>query len=444
MNFTQRFIQSITASAITIGNEEKLSAQKGLIDGIATAFAAQNNEVINQLIQSLLSEQGVGQSPIIGYEQKLSARDAALVNGYILHYLDYDDVHSDVRGHASSVIIPSLLATANGNQRSYDHFLESYIIGIEVAARIGRTIGSQHYEKGWHTSSTIGIIGAAAANAYYLGLDQNNFANAIGIAITEMSGLRAQFGTDVKPLHIGLAAQKAYMAVKYSEFNVVDGNKDMLSALFATYSEQQDPPDSLIKEDNESWAIVNPGLWFKLHPCCSANYHAIDAVKNIQKKYALPIETIDTINVIFPLQGDAALKFTKPTNGIEGRFSVEYVIAKLLYNHQLTLEDFFEKEISTEIQSLMSKVRRTYDETIKAQSNALPKGRFTIVEIRDNLGEIYRERIDTPKGSPNHPLTMDEIIEKLTLYAPKHASNIQQLFNLNNTGELITYIVTGG
>ncbi|WP_259340641.1 MmgE/PrpD family protein [Staphylococcus gallinarum] len=427
-----------------MGETERYAAQKGLIDCIATAYATKDNEAIIQLIQMLKVEHGGGQYPVIGYEQRLKAREATLVNGYILHYLDYDDVHSDVRGHATSVIIPTLLAVSNQTKRSYDRFLESYIIGIEVAARIGRTIGSKHYEKGWHTSATIGIVGATVASAYYLELDIESIANAIGIAITEMSGLRAQFGTDVKPLHIGLAAQKAYMAVRYSQSKVINGHKDMLPALFDTYSELCYTPESLIKGIKESWAIVNPGLWFKLYPCCSANYHAIDAVLMLQNKHSIIVQDIELINVIFPTHGDAALKFKKPVNGLEGRFSVEYVIATLLYNDQLTLEDFCENTINTQIQRIMTKVQRIYNDEIVPEANALPKGRYTIVEIVTKEGDIFRERVDAPKGSPNNPLTIEELVEKLSIYSTKHARNIQHLFNLTNTDELITYIVTGG
>ncbi|SUM30622.1 MmgE/PrpD family [Staphylococcus gallinarum] len=93
----------------------------------------------------------------------------------------------------------------------------------------------------------MGIIGATVASAHYLNLDIETIANAIGIAISEMSGLRAQFGTDVKPLHIGLAAQKAYMAVKYSESKIITGHKDMLPALFETYSELFYMPDNIMR-----------------------------------------------------------------------------------------------------------------------------------------------------------------------------------------------------
>lgn len=385
----------------------------------------------------------MGNEFVIGYNKKLNASDAALVNGFLLHYYDYDDVHSDLRGHASSVILPALLSYSHKFNYNFNHFIDSYIVGIEVAARIGRSIGSQHYEKGWHTSSTIGVIAATAACAYFLSLEKEKFANALGIAITEASGLRAQFGTDVKPLHIGLSAQKAYMAVAYSEKNIVEGNKDMFPIFYEMFSDKNKIPNDIFIEPRQGWAIYDPGLWFKLYPCCSANYHAIDATIEIQQKYDLLIEDIAQINVIFPSHGDSALKFTQPQNGLEGRFSVEFVISKLLKNKKLTLEDFLENTIEPDIQNIMTKIQRVYDDTVKPNNNALPLGRFTIVEIITSSNQSYSVRIDTPKGSPKQPLSLKELIGKLEIYAPKHADNIECLKNVKNTHELLCYIKNG-
>ncbi|WP_227416458.1 MULTISPECIES: MmgE/PrpD family protein [Bacilli] len=427
-----------------MGTKERDAANKGIIDFLATAFASSKNKKIQQFIDALIEENGTGHQIVIGYNQKLNPSDAALVNGFLLHYYDYDDVHSDLRGHASSVILPALLSHCQHESFKFNHFIDSYIVGVEVAARIGRTIGAQHYEDGWHTSSTIGVLAATAACAYFLSLEKEEFANALGIAITEASGFRAQFGTDVKPLHIGLAAQKAYMAVAYSKRHIFEGNKDMLPIFYGMFSNHKEVPNDIFVEQNQNWAIQQPGLWFKLYPCCSANYHAIDAIIELQQKYELHLNDIAQVKVIFPNYGDLALKFTQPTNGLEGRFSVEFVISKLLKNKQLTLNDFLETTIDQDIQNIMAKIQRFYDDTITAHSKAVPVGRFTIVEVTTNMKQIYRARVDAPKGSPNQPLSTEELIKKLEMYAPKHAENIGHLENMKNTNEFITYIAMGG
>ncbi|PTI80488.1 hypothetical protein BU064_00635 [Staphylococcus succinus] len=443
-NITFKFIENIIKSVDNIGDKERIAAKNAIIDFLATAFASSGNKHIQQLIDVLIEEHGPGTHQVIGYDQGLTASDAALVNGFILHYYDYDDVHSDLRGHASSVIFPALLSHCQKGNYDFQHFIDSYIVGIEVAARIGRTIGKQHYEEGWHTSSTIGILGATAACSYFLALDKASFSNALGIAITEASGMRAQFGTDVKPLHIGLAAQKAYMAIIYSKQHAIEGNKNMLPTFYEMFHSPHTIPTHIYTQKIENWAIQQPGLWFKLYPCCSANYHAIDATISLQEQYHFKVEDIAQINVIFPTNGDAALKFSQPKNGLEGRFSVEFVIAKLLMRGTLTLDDFLELTINQDIQDVMSKIQRIYNDTIIPDDNALPIGRFTIVEIITHSQEIYSERVDAPRGSPNQPLSQAVLIEKLKMYAPKHAENIATLDQIKNTNQFIAYIATGG
>ena len=92
----------------------------------------------------------------------------------------------------------------------------------------------------------------------------------------------------------------------------------------------------------------------------------------------------------------------------------------------------------------MAKIQRFYDDTITAHSKAVPVGRFIIVEVTTNMKQIYRARVDAPKGSPNQPLSTEELIKKLEMYAPKHAENIGHLENMKNTNEFITYIAMGG
>nr|WP_259338831.1 MmgE/PrpD family protein [Staphylococcus shinii] len=437
-------MDEIKTSATSIGIDERTEATKGIIDFVATAFASAHNPSIQKLITALIKEHGSGESMIVGYNETLTASDAALVNGYILHYLDYDDVHSDLRGHASSIILPSLLSFCQNKSFQFQHFLDSYIIGIEVAARIGRTIGSNHYESGWHSSSTIGALAATMACAYLLDLDNDTCANALGITITTTSGLRAQFGTDVKPLHIGLAAQKAYNAIMLSQDNTIVGNKDLLPTFYEVYSQHQNVPSALFELNNGQLAIIQPGLWFKLYPCCSANYHAIDATKSLLEKHSITTQNIRKINVIFPPNGDAALTFKHPTNGLEGRFSVEYVIAKLIKNRQLTIHDFSDVPIEQSIATIMLNIERHYDGLITPSENALPTGRFTIVEIILNSQQKYRMRINAPKGSPNAPLNQNELLEKLKQYAPWQARHIEDLKTIKNTEDFKLYIKPGG
>ena len=443
MTKTKQLINTIYNRSQYITPKDRDNGLTGILDFISTCFAAQNKEAVHSLIQFAINEDAKGKSSIIGYEGEVTSSNAALINGFIAHILDFDDVHSSMRGHPSAIILPSLLSISEHNNQTFNHFIDSYIIGVEMATQIGETIGSEHYENGWHASSTIGLISATVACSYYLNLDTNDFANAIGIAVTQASGLRGQFGSDIKALHIGLAAQKAYWSTRVAQKQILKGNQNMLDDFYGTFGNSQHMPETLIEKFGKKWSITNPGLWFKLYPCCSANYHLIDAINSIKATNVIPIDKIETIDIIFPSNGDAALKYTHPTTGQEGAFSAEYVSSLLLLGKHLNPEQFLNNPIQSEIHELMAKVHRLYDDTIVPNKFALPKNRFTIVKIKMNDGTIYKKRIDTPKGSPYNPLAPEEHLNKLKHSSPIHWENIKQFYQIINTDALHQFIHKG-
>ena len=248
MTKTKQLINTIYNRSQYITPKDRDNGLTGILDFISTCFAAQNKEAVHSLIQFAINEDGKGKSSIIGYEGEVTSSNAALINGFIAHILDFDDVHSSMRGHPSAIILPSLLSISEHNNQTFNHFIDSYIIGVEMATQIGETIGSEHYENGWHASSTIGLISATVACSYYLNLDTNDFANAIGIAVTQASGLRGQFGSDIKALHIGLAAQKAYWSTRVAQKQILKGNQNMLDDFYGTFGNSQHMPETLIEK----------------------------------------------------------------------------------------------------------------------------------------------------------------------------------------------------
>jgi 2-methylcitrate dehydratase PrpD len=221
----------------------------------------------------------------------------------------YDDVHSDVRGHPSTVILPALFSVAATIKPSGEHFLAVYIVGVETMARLGKSIGPNHYVKGWHNTSTLGTIAAAVAAGYLMDFSEEQMEKVIGFAATQASGLRAQFGTEAKPLHAGLAAHASLLSVKLAEENF-GGTQQALDGkigFFGLYGDLPLAEKLLLENWGESWRIVDPGLWFKVYPFCSAAHHAADAAIRLVDNPSFFLEDIKQVDIIFPPGGDAAL-----------------------------------------------------------------------------------------------------------------------------------------
>lgn len=424
------------------------AARAGVIDYLASSFAAREVEAIAKLWRVVQGSGGHGEVPVIGQKRKAGLLQASLLNGFLGHALDYDDVHPDVRGHPSTVILPALISVAATEQPSGERFLAAYVIGVETMARLGQAIGPDHYVKGWHNTATLGGIAAAVAAAYLKGFSQAEMEKAIGFAATQASGLRIQFGTDMKPLHPGLAAQAALLAVRLVEegFEGTRRGLDGQLGFFGVYGDRDRAEQRLLQDWGEPWKIVDPGLWFKMYPFCSAAHHAADASRRLVENSGLSARDIEKVEVIFPPEGDAALVERNPQTGEQGRFSVEYVVALALNGYALSLDNFTKAPIATEIAQFLSRIRRKYDANLSPAPHAVPKGRFTIVAVTTTDGAVYRERVDRPIGAPGQPLSPEELQRKLfqalagerdraerivgTVAALKEKEDIQQLLAL--------------
>ncbi|QKN76575.1 MmgE/PrpD family protein [Bacillus pumilus] len=440
MELTKKLAEAVLVADPLQDQRAVEMARNGLLDAAAAALAAKEDEGIQKLMALVEQEGGAAQIPVIGQGKKVSRQAAAMLNGYLIHALDYDDVHSDVRGHPSAVIIPALLSQLTDSKGYGDRFLAAYITGVEVMARLGESIGKAHYERGWHNTGTLGAIAAVCAIGYLKQVSQEELAKAIGFAGAQSAGMRKQFGSDMKPLQAGLAAKTAVwsMDLACSGFG---GNKSVLDGtlgFFSLYGDQERAESRLLEGYGTTWRIVSPGLWFKVYPFCSAAHHAADAILSLMKEYTFLSDQVKQAEVLFPPGGDAALIERTPLTGEEGRFSVEYVIALAVFGQTLTLDAFTKKTIPSDMRTWMKRVSREYDQTKEPHPDAVPKGRFTIVKLTLSDGTTFSKRVDLPRGAPGHALSKEDIMQKLN--SVTDASHAQQILQVIEDGNDSSYL----
>ncbi|HLJ05932.1 MAG TPA: MmgE/PrpD family protein, partial [Acetobacteraceae bacterium] len=149
---------------------------------------------------------------VFGTAQRVAPLDAALINGTAAHAHDFDDCSNTLGGHPSAPILPALFALAETRAVDGRAFVAAYVAGWEAETRIARSINFHHYEKGWHPTATIGVFGAAAACSHLLGLSPDATAKALALAVSFSSGVKANFGTMTKPLHVGHSSRNGLFA----------------------------------------------------------------------------------------------------------------------------------------------------------------------------------------------------------------------------------------
>ncbi len=422
-------------------SEAYSQAERGFIDFFASCLAASNDPAVPKIL-SLVEENSFPAVPLIGLKRRLSPAQAALFNGFIGHVLDFDDVHEDVRGHPSTVIIPALLSAADSGKTTGRRLLEAYIIGVETMAVLGKAIGKAHYERGFHNTATLGGIAAAAACSYLLGFSEKQAAAALGLAATQASGLRVQFGTETKPLHAGFAAQSAYQAVELAQagFSGSETALDGASGFFAVYGDGPDAALAEVEQFGKPWKIVSPGLWFKQYAFCSAAHQGADAIGLLLAENPFSLADVEHITVTYPPRGDAALVYKRPETGEQGRFSIEYVLALAIDEQKLSSENFTARPVDPAYRRFFEKIERRYSTDIQASQDAVPKGRFTRIDCRLKTGSRSIQ-VDVPKGSPKKPLDQEELVGKLASAAPDSADALLEAISSLETAETLQQLM---
>lgn len=400
------FVRGFLRSASSIDQNTVDAAKLGLLDYLSSSLMAANEMDLKRLCTAFSHEQ-TGNSLLVGTSLKTSPSFSALYNGLQAHLLDIDDVHSEVRGHPSAVILSALLAVST-DTTSGEKFLTAYIIGLEIMSRLGKTVNPYHYERGFHSTGTLGGIAAAGAISVLFQFDDFSTAKAMSIAATQSSGLRMQFGTPVKPLHAGFAARSAVEAVALMKSGF-SAEPDFLfhpNGFLAVYAEEKSTNHVLDASWGEKWSIVNPGLWFKQYPFCSAAMSGAEAAILLNKNHHLKADQIYKIEVGFFLGKDAALSIKRPDTGESGRFSIEYIVWLGITGQPYNLSAFSSKKIDT---FTKEKLRLVHRYSITDQLTEP----FTEVIVYLNNGTTYKERVTYPKGSPENPLTLEDEKQKI-------------------------------
>ncbi|MEE3651750.1 MULTISPECIES: MmgE/PrpD family protein [unclassified Brenneria] len=408
------------------------AARLGVTDFIATALP---------ITQGAIADSGL--TPL---KQVFSATDSltnSLILGYVGHALDFDDYHPAFRGHPSTVILPALFALAAENpQITEKAFLTAYVIGVEVAGRSGLASGSRHYSLGYHTTATLGAIAAAAAAARLSGASVEQTQTILGLAATQAAGLRAQFGSAVKPLHAGLAARAGLTAVKLGLAGFNGNTQQVLDAFLAAHGDQKQQPELLIQSWGAPWRILSPGLEFKRYPTCGGTHSAAEAAFALREQWAEQhdanaslADSIESITVTFPPGGDIAPFICRAATGVEARFSLEYVIAAALLEGELQLTRFAEGPVDPKIASLADKVQRIADET--APPDELdPDARFHEVTLFLRDGAMLTSRVTRQETAAKPTDLGAKLKQNINALPHLDAEQILARCQLNTSGDL--------
>ena len=388
-------------------------ATRAVLDTIGVAIAARLEPSFAIPARTVGQGTCTGDATVLATRTRTAAAQAAFLNGTAGHALDFDDVADEIKGHPSVVLVPALLAIAETNANSGRELLEAYVVGFEVACAIARGLPvERHYRRGWHATATIGVVAAACAAGRLLRLDQARVRNALGIAASMASGSRQNFGTMTKPLHAGLAARDAVIAAQLAAAGFTADQDQLEGPLgyFALLGVEPDP-GAVATALAGPRVLLDHGLNAKKYACCYETHRIADAALALS---ARGVRARDVRSVTVGLQpgGLQAVIHHRPTTGLQGKFSAEYVLAACLLDGRLSLSTFTDEAVQrAEAQELLRRV--VIQEA--AEPPFGPSGfehAYASVEVTLGDGSRVRERCDVPRGHASAPLTDAELESK--------------------------------
>ncbi len=403
-----RFALDYTAST-----EALERAQRAVLDTIGVTIAGGVEPCFAILAETLGPPDSRGQATVLATRERTSAAHAAFLNGTAGHALDFDDVADELKGHPSVVLVSALLPVAETRGRSGQEFLEAYCAGFEIACAIARALPvNAHYRNGWHSTATVGVLAAAAGVGRLLGLDLERMRNALGIAASMAGGSRQNFGTMTKPLHAGLASRDAVLAAELAAngFTADQAQLEGPVGYFRQYGVESDPDrveSSLLAAD----VLETQGINVKKFPCCFGTHRPADAALDL---YARGIrgENVRAVRVAVEPGGTMATIHHRPTTGLQGKFSTEYVVAVCLLDGAVRLSTFTDQAVSrAEAQDLLRRV--SIEETPQPPVGAPTfEHSYATIDVTLNDGSAVQARCDVPRGDGRAPLSDAELEAK--------------------------------
>jgi 2-methylcitrate dehydratase PrpD len=397
-------------------------AKMGILDTVGVTFAGSAEPAARIVLQTLAPSDGP--CLLFGMGRRSDALNAALINGTASHALDFDDCNNTLGGHPSVPILPALFALAEETGAAGRQFIAAYVAGFETETRISHGVNFYQYTKGWHPTATIGIFGTAAACARLLELDDEKTATALAIAASLAAGIKSNFGTMVKPLHIGQCTRNGLFAALLARngFSASAVAFEHRQGYFEVFNGAGNYDASKILRD---WAapldIISPGIAIKQYPCCGSTHPAIDMMLKLVRAHDIDAERIERIDAWLHERRLEHTNRPDPRSELDAKFSLQYCLARAALERKVVIGHFHQENVhDPRVRVLLSRVHvAPYTDAQFPPDNHF--GAEVKITLRD--GETYSAKTEHADGrTSENPLSADQLREKFTNCMSRAAS----------------------
>lgn len=414
----ERLGQFVTNHRFDADRKRRLVIRNLLIDCYGCMLIGAQQPIVKKSMSALTASGLINpnaSTPVYGSDIKASVAGSAMLNSIAGHALDFDDWEVPGNTHVSNMLVPAILAASHARGLSGGQMIDAYIVGYEVIARIGMAINLEHYDRGWHATATLGAIGVAASVARVLNLDAEQSTHAMAIAVSRAQGFTAQFGSESKPLQVGMACEGGLQAACFAaaglsgQPHMLDHAKGLIALM--GHDQAQRLPTALQSLGHELTIDVH-GIVVKPWPCCGYTHRILTAILELRAS-GVEAQAIEQIECHLPDMHAGILPFKHPLNRSEALFSLPYCAAMVILNGELTIADL---EVASwqqaEVKTLIDKISIHPFKPIRPELNYDPEQPDRIIVRGHKLATTIE--VAYPLGAPQNPMDEAQLIDKFT------------------------------
>jgi 2-methylcitrate dehydratase PrpD len=399
-----------------------------ILDAVGIALASTRYDFAHRALTAISGLAGAGDFAVIGMPARLPLRDAALINGILIHGLDFDDTHSGGVIHATSSVLPTVLAVGAQQRASGAEMLAAYVLGVEVAARLGAVAKGAFHQVGFHPTGLIGAFACTLAAGRLMGLNEKQLVMAQGLTLSAGSGSLEflEDGAWNKRFHPGWAAAAGITAAALARQGFVGAKRayEGRFGLYASHLQSYFDPANLALATaglGDVWELQQVAV--KPYPACHFVHACVDAAATLTREHKLDAKDIEHVRALVPAEVvktvcEPVSNKKRPANSYDAQFSIPYAVAAALLRGKFTLDELEDDALGDpEILALANRVQYETD-----PATTFPR-HYTgevIVNLRGGRTLNHREAIN--RGNGERPLSEADIVEKFRSNAARAVS----------------------
>jgi 2-methylcitrate dehydratase PrpD len=420
-----RFVETTTYADLS--DEALRIGRRCIVDALGLYLAGSREHSVEILIADALEQGGRADAPLpAAGARRVPAALAARIWGTAGHAHDWDDTQvshdpAHIYGLLTHPTVPPLTAALVTAERlgirDGKAVMLAFQLGFEVECKISEWMTPRHYRRGHHTSGTVGTFGACVAAAHLLGLSGDRLAHALGMAASFAAGIRCNFGTMTKPLHVGRACENGVTAALLAARGF-DADPTALDGPWGFFSVMGEGFDAEKAKEGfgRRLTIESPGISIKPYPSGILTHQSMDAMLKLVLDHDLKPEQVERVRFFAGKNIIEPIRYPIARNHLQAKFSMPALLAMIVLCRRASHHEFEDAFVAGEaMQDLQALTDVINDPEIDARGYDLIRSRIE-VETRDGrtLVQWADERY---RGGPLNPISDADLDGKFRMCA---------------------------